>query len=60
MEENKAQKKLTRKQVIQLLLEEGKKKGILSYKEVNDKLEELELDADQIEKMFEYLEKHGV
>ena len=60
MEENKAQKKLTRKQVIQMLLEEGKKKGILSYKEVNYKLEELELDADQIEKMFEYLEKHGV
>ncbi len=60
MDEKKNQKKATRKQVIQTLLEEGKKKGMLSYKEVNDKLEELELDADQIEKMFEYLEKHGV
>lgn len=60
MEEKKNLKKATRKQVIQMLLEEGKKKGMLSYKEVNDKLEELELDADQIEKMFEYLEKHGI
>lgn len=60
MEEEKNQKKLTRKTVLQSLLEQGKKKGVLGYKEVNDKLEELELDAEQIEKMFEYLEKHGV
>ena len=60
MAEEKKQQKATRKTVLQNLLEQGKKTGVLSYKEVNDKLEELELDADQIEKMFEYLEKHGV
>lgn len=59
MEEKKT-KKQTRKQVIQDLLADGKKKGVLNYKEINDKLEALELDADQIEKMFELLEKHGI
>ena len=58
--EEKMTKKQTRKQVIQDLLADGKKKGVLNYKEINDKLEALELDADQIEKMFELLEKHGI
>ncbi len=57
---DKKDKKQNRKQIIQNLLEEGKKKGVLNYKEINDKLEALELDAEQIEKMFELLEKHGV
>ena len=60
MEEEKMIKKQSRKTVLQSLLEQGKKNGVLGYKEVSDKLEELELDAEQIEKMFEYLEKHGV
>ena len=60
MDEEKMVKKQNRKSVLQSLLEQGKKTGVLDYKEVNDKLEELELDADQIDKMFEYLEKHGV
>ncbi len=60
MAEEKKQQKATRKMVLQNLLEQGKKTGVLSYEEVSEKLEELELDADQIEKMFEYLEKHGV
>lgn len=60
MDEEKVVKKQNRKTVLQNLLEQGKKTGVLDYKEVNDKLEELELDADQIDKMFEYLEKNGV
>lgn len=60
MEEKKKKKKLTRKQVIQSLLEEGKKKGVLDYKQISLKLEALELDSEQIEKMFELLEKHGI
>lgn len=60
MDEEKKVKKQSRKTVLQSLLEQGKKTGVLGYKEVSDKLEELELDAEQIEKMFEYLEKHGV
>ena len=58
--EEKKKKKLTRKQIIQSLIEDGKKKGVLDYKEINNKLEALELDSDQIEKMFELLEKHGI
>ena len=57
----KEKKPMTNKKaLLQQLLEEGKKKGVLDYKEISDKMEELELDAAQIDKMYEYLEKHGV
>ena len=52
MDEEKKVKKQSRKTVLQSLLEQGKKTGVLGYKEVSDKLEELELDAEQIEKML--------
>ncbi|MBQ3109464.1 MAG: RNA polymerase sigma factor RpoD [Clostridia bacterium] len=38
------------------LFEKGKTKGILTYKEIMDALEELELDPEQIEKIYEKLE----
>ncbi len=50
----------SKKVLLQQLMEEGKKKGMLDYKEISDKLEELDLDAGQIDKIYEYLEKHGV
>lgn len=57
----KEKKPMTNKKaLLQQLLEEGKKKGVLDYKEISDRMEELELDAAQIDKMYEYLEKHGV
>ena len=49
-----------RKKVLHNLVEQGKKKGLLSYKDIMDKLEELELDPDQIDKIYEYLEKQGI
>ena len=49
-----------RKTIIHSLVEQGKKKGVLSYKEVMDKLETLELDPDQIDQIYEYLEKQGI
>ena len=51
---------VNKKKVLQQLLEQGKKKGVLDYKEISDKLEELELDPVQIDKIYEYLEKHGI
>jgi RNA polymerase primary sigma factor len=49
-----------KKQIIKDLLERGKKKGMLSYKEIMDTLEEIELDPEQIEKVYENIENLGI
>ena len=41
---------------IRELLEKGKQKGVLSYKEIVDALEELELNTRQVEKIYEEIE----
>jgi len=41
---------------IRELLEKGKQKGVLSYKEIVDALEELELTTRQVEKIYEEIE----
>jgi RNA polymerase primary sigma factor len=58
--ENEKKPAVNKKLVLQQLLEEGKKKGMLDYKEISDKLEEIELDPAQIDKIYEYLEKQGI
>ena len=45
---------------IKKLIDTGKKKGVLSYKDVEDALCELELDPEQIENVYEELENIGV
>jgi len=43
------------------LIEKGRKNGMLSYKEILDTLEEVEdLDAEQIDKIYESLEEMGI
>jgi len=37
-----------------------KKKGVLEYKEIMDFLSDIELDSDQIDKIYEYLESQGI
>ena len=49
-----------RKTVIKELVDRGKKKGMLSYKEIMDTLEEIDLDPDQIEKVYESIENMGI
>ncbi|MDY4975775.1 MAG: sigma-70 family RNA polymerase sigma factor, partial [Clostridia bacterium] len=49
-----------KKQVIKEFLDKGKKKGMLSYKEIMDALEEIELDPEQIEKIYESIENMGI
>lgn len=49
-----------RKEIVRALLETGREKGILTYKEIMDSLQNLELDTVQIEKIYETLEKSGV
>ena len=49
-----------KKQALKGLMEKGKKKGILTNKEIADALEEIDLDAAQIEKVYENLENMGI
>lgn len=60
MENEKKITNSSKKKVLQQLLEQGKKKGVLDYKEISDKLAELEFDPVKIDKIYEYLEKHGI
>ncbi len=45
---------------IKELVEKGKSKGVLTYKEIMDMLEEIDLQPDQIEKVYETLESLGI
>ncbi len=45
-----------RMQKINELLERGKAKGILTYKEIMDTLEEQDLDQEQVEKVYDRIE----
>lgn len=42
------------------LIEKGKSKGMLTYKEIMDTLEEIELDPEQIEKIYDNLDEMGI
>ncbi len=45
---------------IKELVEKGKKNGMLTYKEIMDALEEIEMNPEQIDKTYEYLESKGI
>jgi len=49
-----------RKIVLKELIEKGKAKGMLTYKEIIDAFEEIELEPDQIEKIYETVENMGI
>ncbi len=49
-----------KKQIKKELIERGKKKGVLSFKEIAEALSELELQIDEIEIIHEQLEKEGI
>lgn len=51
---------VNKKAIINDLIETGKKKGVLSYKEIGDALSELEIDVKDIEKVYENLESLGI
>ena len=46
--------------IVKILMEKGKKQGVLSYKEIIDSLEELDLDTDQIDEVYQSLEELGI
>jgi len=47
-------------QVVKKLIEKGKKNGSLTYKEIMDELDEVDLNPEQIEKIYEVLESMGI
>ncbi len=50
----------SKKDKIKELIEKGKSKGVLTYKEIMDMLEEIDLQPEQIEKVYETLESLGI
>ncbi|MCX7843250.1 MAG: RNA polymerase sigma factor RpoD [Clostridia bacterium] len=49
-----------RKIILKELVEKGKAKGMLTYKEIMDAFEEIELEPEQIEKVYETMENMGI
>jgi RNA polymerase primary sigma factor len=46
--------------IVKQLIDKGKKSGVLTYKEIMDTLEDVDLSPDQIEKIYEILESMGI
>ena len=51
---------LTLDQVKDQLLEAGKKRGILTYEEISEKLSSFEIDSDAMDEYFDFLGEQGV
>ncbi|MGB8955522.1 MAG: RNA polymerase sigma factor RpoD [Tumebacillaceae bacterium] len=51
---------LTLEEVKQQLLEVGKKRGVITYSEIMDKLSAYDQDSDQIDEFFDHLSEQGV
>jgi len=49
-----------KKAILRELIERGKAKGMLTYKEIMDAFEDVELEPDQIEKIYESLDSLGI
>lgn len=49
-----------KKAVLKELIEKGKAKGMLTYKEIMDAFEDMELEPEQIEKIYESMESMGI
>ncbi|MCE9653962.1 RNA polymerase sigma factor RpoD [Clostridium celatum] len=49
-----------RMNIVKNLLDKGKKNGVLTYKEILDEVENIDLSPEQIEKIYEVLESMGI
>ena len=58
--EPKKASKDVQKQAVQELLELGKKNGELSYSDISSKLEAVDMDVEQIERIYDFMEKQGI
>jgi len=50
----------SKKSILKDLIEKGKAKGMLTYKEIMDAFEDVELQPEQIEKIYEKIENIGI
>ncbi len=46
--------------IVKNLLDKGKKAGVLTYKEIMDEIDHVDLEPEQIEKIYEVLESMGI
>ena len=51
---------VSKKAIVKELLERGKKNGMLSFKEIMDAFEVVDIGPDQIDKIYETIEKAGI
>ena len=51
---------VSKKAIARELLERGKKSGVLTFKEIMDAFEAVDIAAEQIDKVYETLEKAGI
>jgi RNA polymerase primary sigma factor len=56
----KMKDKSSKMQIVKKLIEKGKKTNSLTYKEIMNELEEVDLNPEQIEKIYEVLESMGI
>ena len=60
MKNEEGKQKNNKLKKIKELIEKGKEKGLLTYKEIMDVLEDVDLDPEQIEKIYDTLESLGI
>ena len=53
-------KENSKKDSIQKLIEMGKSKGSLTYEQIMNELDDVDLDAEQIDKIYETFESNGI
>ncbi|MGI6165269.1 MAG: RNA polymerase sigma factor region1.1 domain-containing protein, partial [Limnochordia bacterium] len=53
-------KDLTDIKGLKTLIVEGKSAGELSYKQIMDTLQDVDLDPDQIDEVYQMMEKEGI
>jgi RNA polymerase primary sigma factor len=53
-------KKEAQLELVRELIEKGKKQGVLAYKEIMDALQEIDLNPDQIDEIYESLASMGI
>ena len=56
----KMKDKSAKMKIVKKLIEKGKKNGTLTYKEIIDELDEIDLSPEQIEKIYEILESMNI
>ena len=55
-----SQDRNSRMNIVKNLLDKGKKNGVLTYQEILDEVENIDLSPEQIEKIYEVLESMGI